>query len=260
MSRAASHTPRAVTSRVIWALMLRESRMAFGTSHWGYLWAILQPSIMLGFLIICFTLIGRPPPFGDSLALFFATSVLCLEYFNKLSNSLMRAFTTNNSLFSYPPVEALDTIAARFLVVSSVHVLVWTGFLSGLTLAGYAHLPTRPELVVAAFAMLAILGLAMGTLNAVLYSLFSSWQHVEKIWGRPLFFLSGTFYVPSLLPPEAVRYLWWNPIIHVVELVRMGFWSNYHSEIYSPFYVPGFAVVILVLALFVERFSRARRR
>lgn len=234
--------------------------MAFGTSHWGYLWAIVQPAVTLTFLIVIFVLIGRGAPFGDSLALFFATSVLCLEYFQKLSVSLMRAFTSNATLFAYPLVEKMDTVIARFLLVSSVYVIVWAGFYGGLTLTGYGHLPVRPELLVAAFAMVGLIGLGIGALNAVIFSVFSSWQHFEKIWGRPLFFMSGAFYVPSSLPPEAVAVLEWNPILHAVELTRMGFWPDYHSEIVSPAYCLGFGAVTLLLALFVERYTRKLRK
>lgn len=240
--------------------MMRESRMAFGTSHWGYLWAAVQPAVTLTFLILIFVLIGRSAPFGESLALFFATSVLCLEYFQKLSVSLMRAFTSNSTLFSYPPVQNMDTVIARFLLVTSVYVIVWTGFYGGLALTGYGDLPVRPELVIASFLLVGVIGLAIGSLNAVIFSVFSSWQHFEKVWGRPLFFMSGAFYVPSSLPPEAVTVLWWNPILHAVELARMGFWPDYHSEIVSPAYCLGFGAVTLLLALFTERYTRKLRR
>lgn len=249
-----------INRQVIWALLLRESRMAFGTSHWGYLWAALQPAVTLTFLIVVFVMIGRHAPFGDSLALFFATSVLCLEYFQKLSVSLMRAFSSNASLFAYPPVQALDTVFARYLLVSSVYVLVWAGFHTALIATGYGEAPRRPELVIGGFMIVGMIGLAIGMINAVIYRFTTSWQHVEKVWGRPLFFLSGTFYVPSALPPEAVRILEWNPILHAVELVRMGFWPHYHSEIFSPAYCAAFCMTAIALAFLIERSTRKIRR
>ena len=57
--------------RVVAALTLRETRMTFGTSHAGYLWAIAQPVISVGFMVGLFYLIGRQAPFGASLALVF---------------------------------------------------------------------------------------------------------------------------------------------------------------------------------------------
>lgn len=249
-----------IQRRVLWALLLRESRIAFGTSHWGYLWAVLQPGVMLTFLIVIFVLIGRGAPFGESLALFFATSLLCLEFYTKMSASLMRAFSSNNSLFAYPPVQKIDAVLARFLLVASVYVIVWTAFHAGLIATGYGMLPSRPELVLLCFAAVALIGLGMGLVHAVMFSFMSSWQHVEKIFARPLFILSGTFYVPSMLPPEATAILKWNPILQAVELGRMGVYPNYHSAIFDPYYLCGFILVILTVGFFAERYSRKRRK
>lgn len=251
-----TRSPGVINAHVLWALMLRESRMAFGTSHWGYLWAILQPGVTLTFLILVFILIGRGAPFGESLALFFATSLLLLEYFNKTSTSLMRSFSSNAALFAYPPVQKSDTVIARLLLVSSVHVLVSVLFYSSLVLTGYGVVPYRPELVIGAFLLVGALGFGVGMLNAVIFGFFSSWQHFEKLYGRPLFFLSGTFYVPSMLPPEAVQILQWNPILHAVELCRMGFYPDYYSTVFSAPYCAAVLGVLLALAMFMERFTR----
>jgi hypothetical protein len=62
-------------------------------------------------------------------------------------------------------------------------------------------MPAHPGRTMEAFAAIALLGLAFGIVNAVILSLWDSWRHVEKIVTSPLFFLSGIFYVPSLLPP-----------------------------------------------------------
>ena len=45
--------------RVIFALLLRETRVAFGTSSLGYLWAILTPALGVGLLVLVFSLIDR---------------------------------------------------------------------------------------------------------------------------------------------------------------------------------------------------------
>lgn len=249
-----------IQRRVLWALLLRESRIAFGTSHWGYLWAVMQPGVMLTFLILIFMLIGRGAPFGESLALFFASSLLCLEFYTKMSSSLMRAFSSNNSLFAYPPVQKVDAVLARFLLVCSVYAIVWAAFHTGLIVTGYGMIPARPELVFLSFGAVALIGLGMGMIHAVMFSFMSSWQHVEKIFARPLFVLSGTFYVPSQLPPEAKAVLQWNPILQAVELGRMGIYPNYDSRIFDPSFLCGFILVILTVALFAERYTRKLRK
>lgn len=245
--------------RVVLALLLREVRMTFGTSHIGYLWAIIQPLVSISFLVFVFFIIGRQSPYGESLSLFFATAILTLELYNKLSVSLMRAFTSNKSLLTYPMVKETDTLFARFLLIACTFVLINLLFYGALISLGWASIPAHPEKIVLAYLATCALGFGAGTLNAILYQRREAWQHVEKIVARPLFFMSGVFYIPSLLPPEAVTILRWNPILHLVEWTREGYYMNYQSDVLNVGYPLAVAMVLTLVGLFWERISRKQR-
>lgn len=245
--------------RVISALTLRETRMAFGTSHAGYLWAIVQPLVSISFLVFLFYLIGRQSPYGTSLALFFSTAILTLECYNKLSVSLMRAFTSNKSLLTYPMIKETDTLFARLLLIACTFVVINVLFYGGLIIFDLATLPAHPEKIVMAFLATCALGFGIGTVNAIMYQRNQSWQHIEKTLARPLFFLSGVFYIPSLMPPEATAVLRWNPILHLVEWTREGYYANYTSEVLNISYPLSVAAVLVVIGLFWERISRKKR-
>ena len=242
--------------RVVVALTLRETRMTFGTSHVGYLWAIVQPLVSISFLVFLFYLIGRQAPYGTSLALFFSTAILTLEMYNKLSVSLMRAFTSNKALLTYPMIKRTDTLFARSLLICLTFIVINVLFYTALITLGLAPLPQEPEQVILAFMTLLTLGFGVGCINAILYQRFQAWQHIEKLFGRPLFFLSGVFYIPSNLPPEAVAVVKWNPILHVVEWVRSGYYVNYESQVLDLYYLFGFTAIVVLLGLFWERISR----
>lgn len=245
--------------RVIGALTLRETRMTFGSSHSGYFWAILQPLISISFLVFLFYLIGRQSPYGNSLALFFATAILTLELYNKISVSLMRAFTSNKSLLTYPMIKETDTLFARLVLVGLTFVVINIVYYSTLVGTGLAELPSHPERMIYSFLGVCAFGFGIGTINAILYRQNQSWQHIEKIFARPLFFLSGVFYIPSNLPPEAVNVLQWNPILHLVELNRTGYYPNYDSTILDISYPFGLAAILIATGLFFERITRKTR-
>lgn len=245
--------------RVIAALTLRETRMTFGTSHIGYFWAIIQPLVSISFLVFLFYLIGRQSPYGTSLALFFSTAILTLECYNKLSVSLMRAFTSNKSLLTYPMIKETDTLFARLSLVACTFIVINVLFYSGLIIFDLATLPAHPEQIVMAFGVTCALGFGIGTVNAILYQRNQAWQHVEKIFARPLFFLSGVFYIPSVLPPEAIAVLRWNPILHLVEWTREGYYDNYRSEVLNIGYPMMVAATLILGGLFWERISRKQR-
>ena len=246
-------------ARVICALVLRETRATFGTSQIGYLWAIITPAASVGLLVFIFSLIDRQPPFGASLALFFATGILTLEFFNKLSNTLMSSFDANRALLTYPLIKEADALFARLILISATYALIMVLFFSALVFLDLAALPAYPERILQAFAITACLGFGFGTLNAVIVSQFASWVHLEKVLTRPLFFLSGIFYIPSLLPPEAIEILQWNPVLHLVEWVRSGYYLNYESTVLDRSYPSGIATLLVLVGLTGERVFRKKR-
>ena len=245
--------------RVIVSLVLRETRATFGTSVFGYVWAIITPTVSIGLLVFIFSLVGRQPPFGSSLALFFATGILTLQFFTELSNKLMTVFDANRALLTYPVIKDVDTLIARALLVAATYTLIMAIFYAALIAFGLASLPSRPEHVILAFLATWLLGLGFGTLNAVIASLWETWTHVEKILTRPLFFVSGIFYVPSQLPPQAREVFQWNPVLHLVEWFRHGVYPNYNSMLLDVWYPVGVGSAMLLVGLAGERlFRRAR--
>lgn len=245
--------------RIIGALVLRETRATFGTSQIGYLWAIITPAASIGILVFVFSVAGRQAPFDSSFALFFATGILTLEYFSKLSGSLMNTFEANKALLTYPLIKETDTLFARFLLISATYLLVMGVLYGCLTLLGLAQQPAYPEQLMAAFLATGILGFGFGVTNAVIVSLWESWRHIEKILTRPLFLISGVFYIPSHLPPSVNSFLSWNPVLHLVEWFRCGYYPNYPDYVLSKSYPVGVALILVLCGLGGERLFRKKR-
>jgi capsular polysaccharide transport system permease protein len=245
--------------RVIASLVLRETRATFGTSAFGYVWAIITPTASIGLLVFLFSIIDRQPPFGSSLALFFATGILTLQFFSELSTKLMTVFDANRALLTYPIIKDVDTLIARMVLICATYLLIMVIFYGVLIAAGLARLPSRPEHVILAFLAAGLLGFGFGTLNAVILSLWDSWAQIEKIFTRPLFFISGIFYVPSQLPPQAQAVLQWNPVLHLVEWARFGFYPNYSSALLDVWYPVFIGAAMLLVGLLGERVFRRVR-
>ena len=90
-----------------------------------------------------------------------------------------------------------------------------------------------------ALALAAVLGLGVGTLNCVLFGFFPTWKNVWAVLTRPLFILSGVFYVYETVPAKFQAVLWWNPLVHVIAVMRAGFYGTYHPQFVSYPYVLG---------------------
>ncbi|MDF7801157.1 ABC transporter permease [Pontiellaceae bacterium B1224] len=245
--------------RVIGALVLRETRATFGTSQLGYLWAIVTPALGVAVFVLVFGAAGRRPPFGSSLALFFATGLLTLEFYKKLSTSLMTTFNANKALLTYPCIKETDTLFSRSLLISATYLVIMLVFYGTLVLFQKASPPHHPDQLIVAFFMICLLGTGVGIVNAVMLSIWESWSYVESILTRPLIIISGVFYIPSSLPPAALNVLQWNPVLHLIEWFRTGYYSNYNSTVLNKEYLFLFALLILLIGLIGERLTRKRR-
>jgi len=245
--------------RVLATLTLRETRATFGASRFGYLWTIIVPTCSVALLCVLFAAAGRRAPFGQSLALFFATGILTVEFFSKLSSALMTAFEANKALTTYPLVKETDALFARAILTTLTYMLIMALFYGALAALGLADAPHYPERIIAAIGATAWLGFGFGTVNAVLISLWPSWQQIERVLTRPLIFVSAVFYIPSFLPPAAQAALWWNPVLHLVEWTREGVYPNYDSGVLSPAYPLAVAAALTLIGLASERGTRNAR-
>ncbi|WP_041769221.1 ABC transporter permease [Pseudovibrio sp. FO-BEG1] len=247
-----------VQARVIGALVLRETRTAFGNTQLGYLWAIVNPALSTLVLVLIFSTVGRSPAFGTSFALFFATGILPFQTYSKLAGSLMTAVNTSKGLLSYPLVNEIDILISKYILVTLTYIMIIILFFSLIVWGDGAQLPVYAEECSIAFIVLSLLGLGAGTTNAVLFRLWPTWKQLESIISRPLFFLSGIFYVPSDFPTHIVKLLSWNPVLHGIEWFREGYYGNYNSIVLSKSYLLTCVIILLLLGFFGERLYRKK--
>jgi len=241
------------TPRVIVALILREMGTAHGRTAAGYLWAILEPVAGIALLTLVFSLALRSPPLGTSFALFYATGMLPFTSYMSTWNKVATAVTFSRQLLVYPRVTFFDAVVARFLLNAVTQTLVAYIVITGVLLLQDTRAVLDFTSIAAAYAMALALGFGVGAINCVLFAMVPSWQRVWAITNRPIFFVSCIFYTFESLPDVAQDILWWNPLVHIIGVMRSGFYPTYTADYASPTYV---LVVSGVLAAFGLHFLR----
>lgn len=235
--------------RTITALILREMVTTYGRSPGGYAWAVLEPVVGIALLSLIFSVGFRSPALGTSFPLFYATGMLPFAMYSDISGKLSLAILFSKPLLAYPAVTYMDAILARFIVNMLTQLLVAYLILIGILLAFDTNVvPDYPTICVAFF-LAAVLGLGVGTLNCYLFVRFPLWQRAWSILMRPMFLISCIFFLFETIPKQGQDVLWYNPVVHVVGLMRRGFYTNYDAPYVSVTYVMSLSMLFFLAGL-----------
>lgn len=248
--------PRA-TLRTVAALMLREMATTYGRTPGGYLWAVVEPVGGIAMLSYAFSLFLHRPALGVNFPLFYATAYLPFMLYAQLAQKIGQALQFSRPLLAYPSVTFIDAIAARFALNALTQVVIFGLVVAGIHMVFGLRAEPRWEAILTALAMAAMLGLGIGTMTCYLRGVLPFWDTVWGIINRPIFIVSGLFFLFEDAPLAARGVLWWNPLIHVTGEMRCGIYPGYQATYVSPAYV--FAVGLVLLALGLVLLKRAHR-
>lgn len=248
----------ATASRVLFALVMREMTTRFGRSALGYLWAFIEPVAFIALLSIAFSQIAHSPPVGRSFPLFYATGFIAFHFYSDIANLTGRSVHVNRPLLNYPAVTALDTVLARLILQALTGLTVAAAVFAGIFAVFDDPVHIAPVPLMTAFALGAFLGLGVGLVNVTLFALSRGWETAYGVIARPLVFVSCVFYTFDSLPSYVREVLWWNPIVHLVGMVRSGFYPAYDGSHVSALYVLSVALGLTMLGLVLMTALAAR--
>lgn len=236
--------------RVILALMLREMSTRYGQSAGGYLWAVVEPFGAIFILAAGYGMILSAPPLGVSHILFLASGFLPFSLFQSMQLTVARSLIFSRPLLNYPVVGWCHAVVARGLLNGLTGLLIAAIVLGVVLGISTARATPDAQLILAALGLSLVLGAGVGVLNAALIGLWPVWEQIWSVATRPLFFVSAVFFLPETLPNWAQDILWFNPLIHVVGLMRDGLYGFYSPAI-TPLYACAAGVIPLAVGLLV---------
>lgn len=239
--------------RIIMALILREMATTHGRSPGGYIWAILDPVAGIALLSFVFSIAFRHPALGVNFALFYATGMIPFVLFTGLSGKLASAIAFSRPLLTYPAVTVIDAILARFMLNMLTEIMVAYIVLGGILMIYDTQVILDLPTIAEALALAGALALGVGTLNCYLFTRFPLWPRAWSIAMRPMFLISCVFIMFDSIPREFRDWLWYNPLVHVIGLMRRGFYSSYDAPYVSVGYVLGVSGFCLLLGLLLLR-------
>ena len=237
--------------RVITALILREMATTYGKSLLGYLWAFLQPvgSIALFTLVISIGLRVKHPGIGTSFILFYASGIFPYSVAMETAKKVGKSVNYSKSLLKYPVVTLIDAIIARVALIALTMTAVYSSIFIGIIFGFSLDVSVSFSAIAAAFSCAILFGLGLGTLNCYLFYRFPAWTSIWAIITRPLFLLSTIIYSFEQIPSQYQYAMTYNPLVHLVGLMRRGIYVTYEANYVSNLYVIFVGMILLVIGL-----------
>ncbi len=249
-----------VQGRVISALILRETRSRYGDSKLGFFWALFEPFAHIAVFMAIFSAMGRGVPIGDSMAVFILTGIIPWLLFNNIVTGIMGGVEGNQSLLGYPQVMPIDITLSRIALEFSTLVIVFLFFLILAINFGFSINIDDSLMMFSSVGILIILASGIGMINAAIKLYYPSYGTIYSAFSRPFYFMSGIFYTADFLSPDVLNLIDFNPILHVVEWFRSGFYTSFDSHFYDVEYVVSVSLAFFIIGLMAERLTRKRAR
>lgn len=248
-SKALQPKTRFLAIRSVAALMLREMATTYGRSPGGYVWALLDPVAALALMSLFFSMTFHAPPLGSNFVLFYATGYLPFMLYSEVGVKIGQAIRYSKPLLAYPRVTYVDALLSRFVLNCLTHMAVFAIIISSIALIYDLRLDLNIPAILQSFGMAMALALGIGSLNCYLSSTFPLWERIWSIANRPLFLVSGVFFMVENLGERYRDFMLYNPLVHVILEMRAGFYPTYDARLVSPAYVYSVAIGCLFFGM-----------
>ncbi|WP_155905157.1 ABC transporter permease [Methylopila sp. M107] len=247
----------ALQARSIYALILRRMRSQYMGSRAGYAWAIIEPIVWVFVLKLAIRhgSASQIPPLGASYEVFFATGVVLARAWRSSAGVVM-SIVTRSKKERLPSIHRMDSVYASWILEVITCGLALVIILAILQVLGFNATPSDLMICLIAFAACALLSLAFGVLFGLLIVLMPGLNHFKGILLLIIFFTSGFSFVVDRMPSGFRNIVTWNPLLHVLELFREGFYGGYECRSLDLVYLFSFTVCALLIGMAGERALR----
>lgn len=253
IARQPQPATRTSALRTILALMLREISMSNGRTILGYFWEILAPVVTIVVVTAILGAFFRSPPLGNNFPLFYASGILPFSFFLDVTARVATAVRFSRPLLNYPGVTFLHALLARFILVVVTKTIVFAIVLFAIVriydLSTYFDFGEIALALALAFGA----GLSVGSLNCLLISFVPLYERAWMLVTRPLFLFSAIIYLFETVPLPYRDWMWWNPAIHMVGMMRRGIYPTYDAAYVSVPYIVVIILGIMPVAFFFLR-------
>ncbi len=238
----------------VWqAIFLREMLQRLFGVRMAWAWLMVEPTLHILIIGVIFMIMRQRHMGGMDVMVWLMTGMLTFFLFRRTAIQALHSIDCNKAFFAFRQVRPFDVTFIRscvelYLMLGiSVCILGVTAFLGG------DVFPHNILLICTAVFGIWLLGLGYGMITSVFMRLVPESKHILHLLMLPLYFVSGVIVPLSGIPPSYREYLLYNPLIHGIESVRLGFFPHYHTVSIDLAYLYIWALCSIVLGLILYR-------
>lgn len=236
---------------VLKALLLRELKTRFGSNKLGYFWVIGEPMLHIGIILFMFSFIRERMMPQVPFSLFLITGLVPFFMFRNIVMKLIDGIKANKALFAYRPVKPIHVFIARAILEVGIYSMVFSVLMFLFSwFLGMPSVPVNFLEVFGSFFVLIALGFAFGLCLSILVDAVETVNIVIKVVFTALYFASGIMYPLWVIPSEYLELLLMNPVVHILETLRVNYFATYPAiEGINIFYPMTVSVILLYVGL-----------
>jgi capsular polysaccharide transport system permease protein len=244
--------------RVLHALIVRDILSKHSHAGMGYLWAFAQPLVYVVTLDLVYTLVGRHAPLGTSNFAFLAAGIVPFFcFYIQVQSAVSSAVSSNLNLLYFRQVTPLSLILANAVRQYLTGLIFFAVICAGIAYFDPKVELSNPLLMWAAVTCLALLAMCIGSIIGIGELAFPWLRLLEVVIFRFMFFFSGALFYANMMPPQYRRWALLNPLFHLIEFVREGFFGTYHAR-YANWHYP-LEWIVVGLCIMMLLLSKARQ-
>lgn len=241
---------------IIAALAIREMQNQNSKMQLGFAWAVIEVLIYVAVISILRVFINAFMPPNMPPLTFLILGILPWLVFMHTYKGIETIITRNKRLLIIPIVTPLDIVFAKALQTLTLYGGVFLGLVTFSAILEKAGAPRFPLGIVLMFLSAWFFGLSFGLVLIPLHRMFPPTKWLLQPIVRIGVLTSGLYFVVTSIPPSGWPYLTWNPMLHVIELMRTDWFATYNSPVAQPAYILECLAGLLLLGLSLERIIR----
>jgi lipopolysaccharide transport system permease protein len=226
----------------------------------GPIWFFLGPLLTVVLYTFVFGNIANIPTDGIPAPLFYLAGTTLWNYFANCFSGASSTFTGNAHLFGkvyFPrlvaPLSMVISNLLRTLIQFIMFMAFWVYYYAQGKVDFSWHMLWFPYLIV----LMALLALGIGIAISAFTTKYRDLNNFIPIGVNILMYASPVIYPTSLVPAQFQKFLWYNPLQHIIDCFRYAFTGGGHLDLGGLMYSTIFTLIMLLAGIML--FNRTER-